>query len=367
MNIVTLTGADAQWIRQAAEILVAAFSDLPDTWDTLEEARQEVAGLLQPDHLVRVAVADDGRLLGWIGAIKTYNYAWELHPLAVHPERQRQGIGRALVADLEDQLRARGAVTLYLGSDDVNGQTSVSQVDLYPNLPGHIAGIQNRNGHPFEFYQKCGYTVYGLLPDANGPGKPDILLAKRLAAPPPVAEMRSGAAPVTVRALSGAEARALRGPLAALLRAVVNGGAAVGFLPPLDEAAALAYWDGVAAELDGTGRVLLVAEIGAGDVVGTAQLLPAASANSRHRAEIAKVMVHAALRGQGIGAALMRAVEARARSAGWTTLVLDTRAGEPSERLYRRLGYTAAGVIPDYARSADGSLHATVYYYKRLH
>jgi len=34
---------------------------------------------------------------------------------------------------------------------------------------------------PFEFYQKCGFVIVGVVPDANGLGKPDILMAKRVA------------------------------------------------------------------------------------------------------------------------------------------------------------------------------------------
>ena len=45
---------------------------------------------------------------------------------------------------------------------------------------GKIGGIQNYSGHPYEFYQKCGYQIVGVLPDVNGPGKPDIFMAKRL-------------------------------------------------------------------------------------------------------------------------------------------------------------------------------------------
>lgn len=37
--------------------------------------------------------------------------------------------------------------------------------------------------HPYEFYLKLGYTVVGVIPDANGPGKPDILMATRLGHP----------------------------------------------------------------------------------------------------------------------------------------------------------------------------------------
>ena len=77
-------------------------------------------------------------------------------------------------------------------------------------------------------------------------------------------------------------------------------------------------------------------------------------------------MVHRAARRQGIGRALMQAVEEDARRLARTTLVLDTREGDPSERLYRSLGYIYVGAIPRYARSADGSLDATALYYKLL-
>jgi aminoglycoside 6'-N-acetyltransferase I len=49
----------------------------------------------------------------------------------------------------------------------------------------HIANIRNldeNNPHPFTFYQKCGYRIVGVLPDANGPRRPDIFMAKSLKA-----------------------------------------------------------------------------------------------------------------------------------------------------------------------------------------
>jgi aminoglycoside 6'-N-acetyltransferase I len=73
-----------------------------------------------------------------------------------------------------------GALTLQLGSDDEDEMTSLAGVDLYPDPLRHLAKLTNRKDHPFGFYLKCGYAVVGVVPDANGLGKPDILLAKRV-------------------------------------------------------------------------------------------------------------------------------------------------------------------------------------------
>ena len=153
--------------------------------------------------------------------------------------------------------------------------------------------------------------------------------------------------------------------LADLLIDAVTHGASVGFLLPLPEEEALAYWRDVAAAIESPSRVLLVAKEGDA-LAGTVQLDMAARPNGSHRAEVARLMVHTSFRRQGVAKLLMNAVEAEAISAGRTTLVLDTRAGDPSEALYARLGYQRAGVIPEYARSTDGTLHPTAFMYKLL-
>ena len=168
-------------------------------------------------------------------------------------------------------------------------------------------------------------------------------------------------APMTVT-----ELEAERPALVALLRDAVESGASVGFLPPLEDAEAVSYWRAVADELrDGT-RVVLGARDTELGLVGAGQLELAMRANARHRAEVAKVVVHRRARRRGVGRALMLALEDHARQLGRTTLILDTRQGDPSEDLYRAVGWTFAGAIPAYARSATGALDATAYYYKLL-
>jgi ribosomal protein S18 acetylase RimI-like enzyme len=169
-----------------------------------------------------------------------------------------------------------------------------------------------------------------------------------------------------VEALTAPAARAAEPALIALLQDAVDSGASIGFLPPLAPAAAASYWRGVVADLEAGGRVLLVARGGDGAIVGSAQLELAMRDNGRHRAEVAKVMVLRAARRRGIGRKLMLAAEDHARRLGRSTLILDTRAGDPSERLYASLGWQRVGEIPRYARSANGALDATAFYYKLL-
>ena len=152
----------------------------PDAWPTLESALEEVQESFEEGRISRIAVDTNGLVLGWIGGQPFYAEVWELHPLVVRMDQQRQGIGRALVSDLEAQVQARGGLTLMLGSDDQDNMTTLSGVDLYPDVWQHIAKIQNLRGHPYEFYQRLGYRIIGVVPDANGIGKPDILMAKRI-------------------------------------------------------------------------------------------------------------------------------------------------------------------------------------------
>jgi ribosomal protein S18 acetylase RimI-like enzyme len=88
--------------------------------------------------------------------------------------------------------------------------------------------------------------------------------------------------------------------------------------------------------------------------------------NQPHRADIAKLMTRPGHRGRGVAKALMRAAEGVAIERGRTLLVLGTAADGGAAALYAGLGFTLAGIIPDYALKPHGGLTATMIYWKRL-
>jgi aminoglycoside 6'-N-acetyltransferase I len=182
LMIAPLNLADAGTVAQAAELLVLGFSDnWPHAWPDAESARAEVHAFGEPDRFCLGAFDKDGRIAGWIGGIEQYDgRVYELHPLVVRPDRQRQGIGEALVRGFERHVVERGGESVILGSDDENDMTSLSGIDLYPEPLKHLQRIRNYKQHPYEFYTRLGYHIVGVVPDANGWGKPDILMAKRL-------------------------------------------------------------------------------------------------------------------------------------------------------------------------------------------
>lgn len=168
---------------------------------------------------------------------------------------------------------------------------------------------------------------------------------------------------VRIRRILDPEPASLDG-LAELLRDAVHGGASVGFLAPLAEDAALAYWRRVRDQLQ-DGLALWVAEAD-GRVVGSVQLECCGKENGRHRAEVQKLLVLASHRGRGIASRLMQAVEDFARESGRSLLVLDTLSDSAAASVYRHLGWKYAGSIPAYAATPDGVLHATSYFFKQL-
>jgi ribosomal protein S18 acetylase RimI-like enzyme len=152
--------------------------------------------------------------------------------------------------------------------------------------------------------------------------------------------------------------------LAGVLIDCVEGGASVSFMRPLPRARAVAFWRGIAQDVAAGHRALLVAEDAEG-VCGTVQLVLDQPENQPHRADLSKLLVHRRARCQGLGAALTLAAETTARECGKTLLVLDTASAE-AERVYERLGWERAGVIPGYALLPGGGLCATTLYYRTL-
>jgi aminoglycoside 6'-N-acetyltransferase I len=185
-RLVDLVDQPRAVLRQASQLLVDGFRDVaPRAWPNVVVAEGELGVLLESPNIARGAIGDDERLLGWVGGLpQYYGETWELQPLVVDPNGRGKGVGRALVEDLCAHVYEAGGRTLWVGADDEAGLTSLAGVDLLDDPLGHLQRITARPPHPLGFYQGLGFKVVGVIPDANGAGRPDILLAKRLGTPP---------------------------------------------------------------------------------------------------------------------------------------------------------------------------------------
>jgi len=178
LRICSLVSENEARLKELARILLEEFNKCwPESYPDLESAMKEVRASLEEGRISRVAVTPDGEVWGWISAKAQYRgNVWEIHPLVVKEQFQRQGVGKALVEDLVRQVRERGGLTVWLGTDDETNMTSLGGVELFPGVLHHLAGIQNLHEHPLGFYQKVGFEVIGVMPDADGLGKPDIYM-----------------------------------------------------------------------------------------------------------------------------------------------------------------------------------------------
>lgn len=145
----------------------------------------------------------------------------------------------------------------------------------------------------------------------------------------------------------------------------VTSGASIGFMPPLIEDEAREYWRETIEAIRGGSRVVLVAAE-AGVIQGSVQLGLEKRANGQHRCEAMKLFVHTRARRRGIAKELMREAEATAKRLGCTLMTMDTRKGGEADLMCQSLGYVSYGEVPGYARSGDGELHTTVFYYRKM-
>jgi len=150
-----------------------------------------------------------------------------------------------------------------------------------------------------------------------------------------------------------------------LLLDAVKQGASIGFMANIQPEEALAYFDGVRAELEKGERLLWVV-VQEEQVLASVQLSLCQKPNGLNRAEVQKLLVLKPAQRRGLGGQLISALEQAAQQHKRGLLHLDTEAGSPAETFYRSLGYINIGKLPDYACNPDGEYKPTAIYYKTL-
>jgi GNAT superfamily N-acetyltransferase len=168
-----------------------------------------------------------------------------------------------------------------------------------------------------------------------------------------------------VEAFDRVRAEANVDDLADMLVEAVKDGALIGYVLPFDKETARIYWQGVLASID-AGERLLFCALDGDQVVGTVQLYLSPEPNAPHRGEVYKLLVRRDFQRQGIGAALMRAVEDEARRHGRMLLLLDTAEGGAGERLYRRIGWREIGAVPNHFVDPQGRPKTSIYFMRAL-
>jgi len=180
-RIVDLNSEDAGLIQQASQIAFEASQRISKIWlPTVEAAIEEVHESLERDGISQVLV-NGSRVVAWVGAFRQFSgRVVEVHPLIVARAEQGNGLGRRMVSHVEAWAREQGALTLLIGTSDETNATSLSGVDLYGNVGDAIANFHQLAPHPCGFWLRLGFSIIGVVPDAEGRGKPSILMAKPL-------------------------------------------------------------------------------------------------------------------------------------------------------------------------------------------
>lgn len=274
------------------------------------------------------AAEDGGQIAGMICTYPREAGAWEIGKMYVARAQRGSGVAHDLMRAAEAFAKANGAARLQLWTD-------------------------TRFDRAHRFYEKHDFVRSGPL---------RVLDDKSHSIEFAYAKPLTGA---VVERLDAAGAASAERPLARILSACVNGGAAVSFMAPLSEARARPFWRNVASAVARGERILLAAWLD-GALVGTLQVDLAMPENQPHRGDVAKMLVHPAARRHGIARQMLAFAEAEAAAAGRRLLVLDTREADAAEYLYRSAGWIEAGRIPGYALNSDGTPHTTVYFYKTI-
>jgi putative acetyltransferase len=120
-------------------VIEAAFGEsgarVADIWASLGHHRRAGLVVEQGGHVL----GHVGLSQGWIDARRALVEVWVLSPLSVVPDRQRQGIGTALLAAAVETSRASGVPALFLeGSPSYYGARGFERADRRGLLPAAL-------------------------------------------------------------------------------------------------------------------------------------------------------------------------------------------------------------------------------------
>lgn len=179
---ITIDSTNVALINALAHLPYLAFKVHAPSWLPSEaDATRQVLRATEPGRINRVVLSPDTTPMGWIGVIPiNHGRIWEIHPLAIAPAQQGHGYGTMLVQEIERLAAERGVLGLLAGTSDKTGATPLYGIDLYQNPFDVLNQLSSVENHPVVFWTKIGFTIVGVVPDAEGRGKPGISLAKRI-------------------------------------------------------------------------------------------------------------------------------------------------------------------------------------------
>jgi len=181
-TFITIDSTNLALINELAQLTYLAFKVHAPNWLPSEtDAKRQVLRATEPDRINRVLLSPNATPIGWIGVIPiNHGRIWEIHPLAISPAQQGHGYGRMLVQEIERLAAERGVLGLMAGTSDETGATPLYGIDLYQNPFEGLNKLNSIENHPVVFWQKIGFTIVGVVPDAEGRGRPALSLAKRI-------------------------------------------------------------------------------------------------------------------------------------------------------------------------------------------
>lgn len=129
---------------------------------------------------ISLAALIDDEVLGWIAGKRYRTHGFRITHCVVHPDVHRLGIGRRMAIAFESAAQDAGALIVHASMIDSACSTSLGGRDLFPGLLSRTVNEQDDVNHPVIFFLCCGYELAGVLPDAYGWGKPELIVAKRV-------------------------------------------------------------------------------------------------------------------------------------------------------------------------------------------